>query len=48
VPRGFRNGSEIDQEGVWVAEVMDAKFRDLWREIENNLGVLQAPASPQK
>jgi hypothetical protein len=37
-PRGFRNGSEVHDEGMWVAEVMDAKFRDLWREVDENLG----------
>lgn len=27
-PRGFRNGSEVHDEGMWVAEVMDAKYRE--------------------
>jgi hypothetical protein len=38
-PRGFRNGSEMQDEGMWVAEVMDGKFGDLWREIDGTLGV---------
>ena len=36
-PRGFRNGSEYHDDGMWVAEVMDAKFKDLWREIDSSL-----------
>ncbi len=36
-PRGFRNGSEVQDEKMWVAEVMDGKFRDLWREIDGTL-----------
>ena len=38
-PRGFRNGSEIHDEGMWVAEVMDAKFQDLWSELDSTLGI---------
>lgn len=38
-PRGFRNGSELHDEGMWVAEVMDAKFNDLWAELDSTLGV---------
>jgi hypothetical protein len=41
-PRGFRNGSEMKEEGIWVAEVMDAKFRDLWSELDAALGVRPA------
>lgn len=37
-PRGFRNGSEFKDEGMWVAEVMDAKFQDLWNEIDSTMG----------
>jgi hypothetical protein len=37
-PRGFRNGSEVRDDGMWVAEVMDAKFGDLWREMGATLG----------
>ena len=44
VPRAFRNGSEIHDEGIWVAEVMDSKFQDLWNEIDSTLGVKPAPA----
>ena len=39
-PRGFRNGSEVHEDGMWVAEVMDAKFKDLWNEIDQNLGTV--------
>lgn len=42
-PRGFRNGSELRDESMWVAEVMDAKFRDLWREIDGTLGARLPP-----
>jgi hypothetical protein len=38
-PRGFRNGSEVREDGMWVAEVMDAKFKDLWREVDDTIGV---------
>lgn len=38
-PRGFRNGSEIHDEGMWVAEVMDPKFRDLWAELDSTTGI---------
>jgi hypothetical protein len=34
--RGFRNGSEM-QGDVLVAEVMEPKFRDLWREIDSTV-----------
>jgi hypothetical protein len=44
-PRGFRNGSELHDENLWVAEVMDAKFRDLWHEIDGTLGVQKSPKS---
>jgi hypothetical protein len=44
-PRGFRNGSELEDEGIWVAEVMDAKFRALWREMDGTLGVRPATKS---
>ncbi len=37
-PRGFRNGAEIQTEGMWVAEVMDPLFRDLWREVDSTVG----------
>ena len=36
-PHGFRNGSEMHKEKMWVAEVMDSKFADLWGQIEANL-----------
>ena len=38
-PRGFRNGSEMHAEGMWVPEVMDPKFLDLWSELDSTLGV---------
>jgi hypothetical protein len=38
-PRGFRNGTELHDEGMWVAEVMDAKFNDLWNELDSTLGL---------
>jgi hypothetical protein len=28
---------------MWVAEVMDAKFRDLWREIDGMVAMQSAP-----
>jgi hypothetical protein len=37
-PRGFRNGSEMRGEGIWVAEVMDQKFADLWNEVDEAAG----------
>lgn len=37
-PRAFRNGSEMHGDDTWVAEVMVSKFRDLWHEIDGNLG----------
>ena len=37
VPRGFRNGSELHDANMWQAEVMNAKFQDLWREIDETL-----------
>lgn len=44
-PRGFRNGSEIsDQQGMWTAEIMDPKFRDISRELSDVLGA-KAPAT---
>ena len=39
-PRGYRNGSEMRRDGMWVAEVMDQKFQDLWREIDTTLANL--------
>jgi hypothetical protein len=42
-PRGFRNGTEVQDAGMWVAEVMDAKFRDLWREIDGMVAMQSAP-----
>ncbi len=36
-PRGFRNGSEMRAEGIWIASIIDPKFEDLWREIEETL-----------
>ena len=44
-PRGFRNGSELQNDSQWVAEIMDAKFRDLWREIDGTLGAQPPPKS---
>ena len=37
-PRGYRNGSEVHAENMWVAEVMNDKFKDLWTEVDSNLG----------
>jgi hypothetical protein len=42
-PRGFRNGSEMHEENVWVAEAIDSKFDDLWHEVD---GVLRLPTTP--
>lgn len=36
-PRGYRNGSEMHDDNPWVAEVMDGKFEDLWKEIDATL-----------
>ncbi len=44
-PRGFRNGTEVHDANMWVAQVMDAKFRDLWSEVDSN--VKAAPATAQ-
>ena len=38
-PRGFRNGSELHDANMWTAEIMDAKFQDLWREVDGTLNV---------
>ncbi len=37
-PRAYRNGSEITEGEIWIAEVMDAKFRDVWREVDAAVG----------
>ncbi|MEO6575029.1 MAG: hypothetical protein ABIP89_14390 [Polyangiaceae bacterium] len=42
-PRGFRNGSELHDANMWTAEIMDAKFQDLWREVDGTLNT-QGPA----
>jgi hypothetical protein len=41
-PRGFRNGTEMHEENMWVAEAIDGKFDDLWHEVD---GVLKIPSS---
>jgi hypothetical protein len=46
-PRAFRNGTEIHEKGIWVAEVMDAKFADLWRELDETLGA-KAVVAPHR
>ena len=45
-PRAFRNGTEVHKEGIWVAEVMDAKFADLWRELDETLRAKAIAAPP--
>ena len=37
VPRGFRNGSEMRGDDIWVAKVIDPKFDDFWHEVDSNL-----------
>ncbi|MDB5220426.1 MAG: hypothetical protein JWO86_8353 [Myxococcaceae bacterium] len=46
-PRAFRNGTEIHEKGIWVAEVMDAKFADLWRELDETLRAKAVAAPPR-
>lgn len=36
-PKAYRNGAEMTGEKVFVAEVMDPRFRDLWNEIDGLL-----------
>lgn len=44
MPRGFRNGSEMHEENMWVAETIDGKFKDLWTEVDGAMGAKTAPA----
>jgi hypothetical protein len=36
-PRAFRNGTEMHDPNVWVAEAIDDKFRDFWHELDGDL-----------
>ncbi len=38
-PKAYRNGAEMTGEGIFVAEVMDPRFRDLWNEIDSILNM---------
>lgn len=40
VPRAFRNGTEMTGENVWVAEIIDPKFNDLWRELGSTISAM--------
>jgi hypothetical protein len=44
-PRGFRNGSEMHEDNMWVAEAIDGKFKDLWTEVDGAIGAKTAPAA---
>lgn len=46
LPRGFRNGTEQKEDGIWVAEMIDTKFRDLLNEITSTL-VVKSPSQMQ-
>lgn len=41
-PRAFRNGSELHEDGMWVEEIMNSKFQDLWHELDSMLGAQPA------
>ncbi len=45
IPRGYKNGSEVTGDKVWVDRVLDPRFNDLWNELSATLQV--APQSPQ-
>ncbi len=46
-PHGFRNGSEVRDEGIWVGQIIDPKFQDLWREMDDVLGTKTLASAPQ-
>ena len=37
-PRAYRNGTELAGENTFIAEVMDPRFNDLWRAVEEVIG----------